>query len=173
MEKVISDEFKLVYTQPLVEYEEVEADSYEQKVTTTDPDCVHVQYASASPSTLNSLHKSKLLRPIVREEEGMTVVDLQEWVEPFVSLRMEVDLAQFLIAFVQNNLKLLEENPDPRKVVASMPPSYSFIATSISFLKLLEYEDEDILEALDAHLRGKFPPILLLMNLNGFLVLRT
>lgn len=177
MENVVSDNLKIVYTEPVVEYEDQkEGDKttgYAKKVTIDGPECKKVVMLRALSTTVGRIKASGLLGPKVSEDGELVVLDVQGWTEPFVQLRLGVDLAKFLLEFVQNQLELVDADTAPEKVVESMPASYSFITTSISFLKFLEFKNAKVLDALEAHLKTTYPPILVLMNLNGFLLHRT
>jgi hypothetical protein len=54
-----------------------------------------------------------------------------------------------------------------------MPDDYSKLVLTLSLLKHLEYGSKELLNSMEAHIKDKYPPLLLLMNINGLLVHRT
>jgi hypothetical protein len=59
------------------------------------------------------------------------------------------------------------------EVPAKITQSYQDLKLSISLLKFLELKNKDLIEKLEKTESENFPPILLLMNLNGTLIHRT
>jgi hypothetical protein len=55
----------------------------------------------------------------------------------------------------------------------AMGPKYSMVALTISFLKFMKYGDGNWVEKAEKRLEEVYPPILVLMNINGCLVHRT
>ena len=115
-------------------------------------------------------------------------VDLREWVEPLIDLRVGITPPDFFMSYIQDYHHVLEKLFDKKSLaeiktlLEVIGNNYSKIAMFSSFVKFLGSklkieQDKEFLqslhEKLQSHLQGEYPPILILMNINGCLVHRT
>ena len=79
--------------------------------------------------------------------------------------------SKFFVKLVQDHISVIKNSNDT-KWIETFSDSYSYIKMTKSLLGILKVDDS-VKNALQDHLDKKYPEILLLMNLNGSLCLRS
>ena len=79
--------------------------------------------------------------------------------------------SKFFVKLVQDHLSVIKNSNDT-KWIETFSDSYSYIKMTKSLLGILQVDDS-VKKALQEYLGKKYPEILLLMNLNGSLCLRS
>lgn len=113
-------------------------------------------------------------------------VDLQKWTEPKLDLQVGIDLCSFAIQYYRDVHPLIS-SLDPSAfsdICDKLGNSYGKLVMCVSLLKFLAadckstQEDlsqfmDEIAKNLQEIIESEYPPILLLMNINGCLIHRT
>jgi len=170
-----SAQFKLIFTVPIVTQGDIVKDflssKYDTKIETDLPECKKVVYLTV-PEDFSAKLASADLGSLITTEEDVTSIDLQGWLEPNHTLKMDVDLPHFMTQVVSDgHLPLLKSGCGPEEF-KKLPKSYSYLATLASFLEFIKFDQESI-TALSSHIKKVYPPCLVLMNINGLLIHRT
>lgn len=116
---------------------------------------------------------------IAEEVESAVVVDIKEWLEPKVDLKVGRSPEEFFCKFVEVLLPLLVVTPvDVESILKEVGKSFNDLSLTISLMKFLKFgekhaSNQEIIDALEEHLAKTFPPILFLMNINGSVCHRT
>lgn len=90
-------------------------------------------------------------------------IDLQDWLEPYTDVNFGIKPHQFLKKFLDKNLA----EADLSKL------GFMDLKLCVSLLKFLDCSDQILVDKMESTISESFPPILLLMNINGCLVHRT
>jgi hypothetical protein len=96
-------------------------------------------------------------------------IDLQGWIITLENNNFGIRFDAFFIRFVDSYFRTILNSGVPKELTQS----YQDLKLSISLLKFLQLDNKVLLEKLEKILSENFPPILLLMNLNGTLIHRT
>lgn len=96
-------------------------------------------------------------------------IDLQGWIITLENNNFGIRFDSFFIRFVDSYFRTILNSGVPKELTQS----YQDLKLSISLLKFLQLDNKVLLEKLEKILSENFPPILLLMNLNGTLIHRT
>ena len=101
--------------------------------------------------------------------EAAVAIDLQDWIVSIESNTFGIRPDQFFVRFGEEYFKELLDSTVPEKLTQS----FQDLSLSVSLLKSLSFENKDIIKQLESIISESFPPILMLMNLNGTLIHRT
>ena len=157
------------------------------------PECKQSSNFEISTSHLNKI-QDKLYANIFKEEnnESSSVIEVnfRKWLAPVLTCRVGIGITGFLKLYFEssyhNLLKdyLVSEN---RKSEEIIPELFKISKDRFSLLQILreffvfvnkinpDYEEKmaSLVSGLEKEINVKFPPILVLMNINGCLVHRT
>lgn len=173
-----SQRLKVVYSRPEVKYEvvteAVRTSSVRKVDISNEQDCKQVEILELAKEVVDSAKKSIVLAKAMSEENDCLVLDLYKWTEPNVDLKVGIEVPVFVKDFLGKVDDLLQkEDVDFSETKDKLPTGYNFLVLLLSFLRHLEFKNEAFIEALDGHIKKTYPPLLLLMNINGLLVHRT
>ena len=112
------------------------------------------------------LTQNKIFKKVVETRQDDIQINLQSWTEPFEKLIFDADMPSFCTSFVTN---FVENDLDKIDDADKLPKSYQYLSMTTSFLDFLGINADHLKE----HLAKEYPTLLVLMNINGGVCLRT
>ena len=141
-------------------------------------DCKRVDFIEVEQDFVEKMEKlieSKIMGDLIKsgeDGEASYIVDLKQWLDPNHKLQVGIEIPAFYRYFVDSHAHLFFK-PDLANIIEALPQKYSTLALIHSFLVFVKYEHGEIISGLKEYIDKMFPPLLVLMNINGLLFHRT